>query len=363
MTKVLRGNPRLLLQILPVAAAVIILKWLYDVSPLRHLELSPLLTGLIAAEVFIVGFILSGTAADFKEAERLPGELAGSLDSIADECLIMHAELDLPEARHCVSLLADTNASIRRWLLHNDGLDDVLGLLRELNPLFIVFAPKIQAGFTTRLKSEQSTIRKLVLRMDTMRRTSYVSAAYLIAEVTGLMILVLLLITDIGAAGLDSARGRRDHLSVGVRDRDDPRHRQPLRVPQRQARSRRCRSFRPRALRTPAPRARGGHGRRSKRGRAGADYPVPVSSQRVPGGVVHTLPADLRAALIGNSTALAAWKDITPLARNEFICWVTDAKQEKTRERRIRRTQEELEEGMRRPCCWPGCKHRERNGR
>ena len=61
-------------------------------------------------------------------------------------------------------------------------------------------------------------------------------------------------------------------------------------------------------------------------------------------------------------TALDAWKDITPLARNEFICWVEDAKQEKTRERRIRRTQEELEEGQRRPCCWPGCKHRERTG-
>src|SRR5215204_856137 len=89
----------------------------------------------------------------------------------------------------------------------------------------------------------------------------------------------------------------------------------------------------------------------------------PMSSQRIPGGVVHKLPEDLRTALSGNTTALAAWKDITPLARNEFICWVEDAKQEKTRERRIRRTQEELEEGMRRPCCWPGCKHRERNGK
>ena len=88
-----------------------------------------------------------------------------------------------------------------------------------------------------------------------------------------------------------------------------------------------------------------------------------VSSQRVPGGVVHKLPADLRKALIANATALDAWKDITPLARNEFICWVEDAKQETTRERRIRRTQEELEEGQRRPCCWPGCKHRERTGR
>ena len=94
-----------------------------------------------------------------------------------------------------------------------------------------------------------------------------------------------------------------------------------------------------------------------------ARYRPLVSSPRVPGGVVHKLPGDLRKALIANATALDAWKDITPLARNEFICWVEDAKQEMTRERRIRRTQEELEEGQRRPCCWPGCKHRERTGR
>jgi uncharacterized protein YdeI (YjbR/CyaY-like superfamily) len=83
----------------------------------------------------------------------------------------------------------------------------------------------------------------------------------------------------------------------------------------------------------------------------------------VPGGVVHKLPGDLRKALIANPTALDVWHDITPLARNEFICRVENAKQEMARERRIRRTQEELEEGQRRPCCWPGCKHRERTGR
>src|ERR1035437_9490373 len=88
-----------------------------------------------------------------------------------------------------------------------------------------------------------------------------------------------------------------------------------------------------------------------------------MSSQRMPGGVVHKLPGDLREALIANTTALGAWRDITPLARNEFICWVEDAKQKMTRERRIRRTQEELEEGQRRPCCWPGCRHREHTGR
>ena len=88
-----------------------------------------------------------------------------------------------------------------------------------------------------------------------------------------------------------------------------------------------------------------------------------MSNPSVPGGVVHELPRDLRVALLANSVALSAWNDITPLARNEFICWVENAKQMVTRQRRIRRTQEELEEGQRRPCCWPGCSHRERTGR
>lgn len=82
----------------------------------------------------------------------------------------------------------------------------------------------------------------------------------------------------------------------------------------------------------------------------------------LPGGVVHNLPSDLREALSTNPEATEAWKGITPLARNEFICWVEDAKRESTRERRIRRTLEELEQGQRRPCCWPGCGHRERVG-
>jgi uncharacterized protein YdeI (YjbR/CyaY-like superfamily) len=88
-----------------------------------------------------------------------------------------------------------------------------------------------------------------------------------------------------------------------------------------------------------------------------------VSVRSIAGGVVHELPDDLREALLANAAALDAWNDITPLARNEFICWVEDAKRETTRVRRIRRTQEELEDGQRRPCCWPGCKHRARTGK
>lgn len=91
--------------------------------------------------------------------------------------------------------------------------------------------------------------------------------------------------------------------------------------------------------------------------------PNALHGPALPGGAVHELPDDLREALVADAAVRDAWNDITPLARNEFICWVEDAKQLKTRERRIRRTCEELEEGKHRPCCWPGCAHRERNGR
>lgn len=81
-------------------------------------------------------------------------------------------------------------------------------------------------------------------------------------------------------------------------------------------------------------------------------------ANEIPGGTIHTLPNDLRKVLTPNPEALAAWQDITPLARNEWICWVENGKLIETRKRRIERTPKELAEGMRRPCCWVGCIHR-----
>lgn len=75
-------------------------------------------------------------------------------------------------------------------------------------------------------------------------------------------------------------------------------------------------------------------------------------------GTAHTLPSDLRKALTSDRVALAAWEDLTPLARNEWICWVTFVKKKETRSEHVSRTIDELKEGMRRPCCWLGCTHR-----
>jgi hypothetical protein len=83
-----------------------------------------------------------------------------------------------------------------------------------------------------------------------------------------------------------------------------------------------------------------------------------MAIKEIAGGVAHKMPADLKKSLLSDKKVLALWEDITPLARNEFICWVENAKQIDTRARRIKRTGEELLEGKRRPCCWVGCIHR-----
>ncbi len=75
-------------------------------------------------------------------------------------------------------------------------------------------------------------------------------------------------------------------------------------------------------------------------------------------GTVHELPEDLKKALASDKAALSAWEDITPLSRNEWICWTISVKKDETRKEHVGRVISELKEGMRRPCCWVGCTHR-----
>ena len=82
------------------------------------------------------------------------------------------------------------------------------------------------------------------------------------------------------------------------------------------------------------------------------------ANHRLSAGVVHKVPDDLQKALASIPKALSAWEDITPLARNEWICWVESVKKPETRKQHIERVPKELVEGKRRPCCWAGCPHR-----
>jgi hypothetical protein len=83
-----------------------------------------------------------------------------------------------------------------------------------------------------------------------------------------------------------------------------------------------------------------------------------MTQKAISGGAVHELPEDLREALASDAEALVVWEDLTPLARNEWICWTISVKKPETRAQHVDRVRTELKEGMRRPCCWYGCVHR-----
>jgi uncharacterized protein YdeI (YjbR/CyaY-like superfamily) len=85
-----------------------------------------------------------------------------------------------------------------------------------------------------------------------------------------------------------------------------------------------------------------------------------MTGHSVAQGSIHRVTPDLRAMLLDDSRILDAWNDITPLARSEFICWITAAKKPETRTRRIAIAKDKLARGERRPCCWSGCPHRDR---
>lgn len=84
-----------------------------------------------------------------------------------------------------------------------------------------------------------------------------------------------------------------------------------------------------------------------------------MATKAVMNGAVHTVPADLKKALLSSSDALDKWETLTPLARNEWICWTISVKLQKTRDEHVIRVIEDLKKGKRRPCCWIGCIHRQ----
>ena len=86
-------------------------------------------------------------------------------------------------------------------------------------------------------------------------------------------------------------------------------------------------------------------------------------TSNVSNGLLHEVPADMQKALVSGSGILEKWNKLTPIQRNEWICWVTIVKKTETRAEHIARMLEELKEGKRQPCCWPGCPHRRPNAK
>ena len=180
-----------------VVGVVIALKLVAHWLGWEVLSLNPLFSGIIAANVFLMGFLLSGVLADYKESERLPGELACSLEAIADEARTIHKTKQAPVARKCFEHLLDLTVSIKEWFHKRQRTREVMARLDGLDEFFVAFESLTQANFIVRLKQEQSNVRRLLVRIHTIRETSFISSGYMVAEITTLLLIGGLILSKI----------------------------------------------------------------------------------------------------------------------------------------------------------------------
>jgi predicted membrane chloride channel (bestrophin family) len=185
----------LAVKVLPFVAIIIILKFAVHYFGAEFLSLSSLFTAVVSANIFLIGFLISGVLVDYKESEKIPGDMAACLETMADECMILHKTKNAPAARQCLGHLQDFASLLVDWFHKKERTTKVLDKISAFNDYFIEFESHTQANFIVRLKQEQNLIRKMIYRVHTIRETSFIGSGYAIVElITAILIIGLVFI-------------------------------------------------------------------------------------------------------------------------------------------------------------------------
>lgn len=187
----------LILNTIVSVVVVVVLKLISHWAGYEVISLNPLFSGIVAANVFLLGFLLSGVLADYKESERLPGELAASLETMADEAATVYEFKQAEAARQLLDSLLALSQSIQNWFHKQAPTRQLMAALGSLNHCFFGLEGVTQANFIARLKQEQSNVRRMLIRIHTIRETSFIPSGYLIADITTILLLIGLVLSKI----------------------------------------------------------------------------------------------------------------------------------------------------------------------
>ncbi len=189
------GKWKLIIKVIPLLLIILAVKSIVHYFNLEFLALSPLFGALISANVFLIGFLISGVLSDYKEAEKIPGEIACCIETIADECYIMIKNKRSVAAKQCLEHAIFLLNSTLDWFYKKVKTIQLMEHIFDLNDLFLRFEAETQPNFIARLKQEQNTIRKLITRAHTIRETSFVVTGYAIVEaITFVLVLGMIFI-------------------------------------------------------------------------------------------------------------------------------------------------------------------------
>jgi hypothetical protein len=193
----IKNRYRLLLRVTAIVGVVISIKLLIHFLGLEILSINPLFSGILAGNVFLMGFLLSGVLSDYKESERLPGELGACLENISQE--VSGIRFAKPEAKvsECLIQISQLSQDIISWFYKNKRTSELIEQLNNLTPQFAALEQWTQATQVARLKQEQSNLRRSLVRIHTIRETSFVSSGYLLADLVTILLCIGLILAKI----------------------------------------------------------------------------------------------------------------------------------------------------------------------
>jgi len=186
------------IKILPLVLAVALLKFLSHKLGFEIMELNALFTSLVAGTIFLIGFLISGVLSDYKESEKLPSELAASMRTLFDDTYTISKSKNSEKAGEFIEFQKSFIKSMLDWFYKKERTKSMLEKISSMNEYFIEFEKEgIQANYIIKMKNEQNSLRKMIMRIDTIRATDFVGSAYAIVEAMGGLTVIGLLIIKI----------------------------------------------------------------------------------------------------------------------------------------------------------------------
>lgn len=186
---------RVALETAAMVSVIVAIKIVVEAFGLDFIALSPLYTSVVAGGIFVIGLLVAGTLADYKEAEKMPAEIAAALENIHEDGVSIkqtYQDFDLARLRRCL-------ASVVRALLDDladSGSRRCLSAINELSPSFVEMERMdVPANYIVRLRNEQGAVRRLLLRIYHIQRTNFLPSAYVLIQTIVALIITALVFT------------------------------------------------------------------------------------------------------------------------------------------------------------------------
>jgi hypothetical protein len=185
-------------KVMPVIILVAVLKFLSHKFGFEVMELNALFTSLVAGTIFLIGFLITGVLSDYKESEKIPSELTASLKSLFDDAFTIYKGKNSATAHQFLEFQKSFINSLMDWFHRKERTKSMLAKISAMNDFFIDLDKEgVAPPYIVKMKNEQNNIRKMILRIDTIRDTDFIGSAYAIVEAMGFLTAVGLIVMKI----------------------------------------------------------------------------------------------------------------------------------------------------------------------